>query len=370
MFSGLNSQRHYTSLNLIRGLAALVVLAHHVRNQFFVPFDKIPNPTLPEKAIIFVCGLGPAAVIVFFVLSGFFISSSIIKAAVDNKWSWGKYLIARLSRLYVVLVPALALTLLWDRLGSLWGLPDSTPGRESLPVLFGNLLFLQKIYFPTYGSNDPLWSLSYEFWYYIIFPLIFFAAYDFSAPLYKRISVASLAAILLFVTGKNIAMYFLIWLLGFVLVIIGNQERSPQKPGLLSSFTSILAAVIFLSSLALDRLHLIGSQFLNDAFIGIAFSVFAYALLNIRQEPNNKLYSFAADRLAGFSYTLYLVHFPLVGFLGNSVLKVQNSWNFDLLHMCYGILIIALVIVYAITVWRFTEAKTGMVRFKVTELLS
>ena len=76
------------------------------------------------------------------------------------------------------------------------------------------------------------------------------------------------------------------------------------------------------------------------------------------------------SKLAGFAYTLYLVHFPVVEFLGNSVFKVRKSWNFDFLHMLYGILIMTLILVYSITIWYFTEAKTKRVRLKITELLS
>lgn len=367
---GINSKKHYANLNLIRGLAAITVMLYHVRYEFFVTYDKISNPTLIEKIIIFICDLGHAAVIVFFVLSGFFISSSILKAAINNEWSWKDYFIARCSRLYVVLIPALALTFFWDHLGNLWGFPSYTHGSESWSALLGNLLFLQKIYFPTYGSDDPLWSLSYEFWYYIIFPLIFFAIYSFKVPSYKKIPAISIAIILLFAVGKVITMYFLIWLFGFVLVVISAPEENPKKAGALTMALSILAILFFLLSLVLERLRLIESQFSNDLLIGITFSIFMYTILNFRREPTSKVYSYVTSRLAGFAYTLYLVHFPVVEFLANSVFKVKKSWNFDFLHMCYGILIMASILVYAITVWYFTEAKTRRVRVKITELLS
>ena len=34
-----------------------------------------------------------------------------------------------------------------------------------------NAFFLQTIVGPTFGSNGPLWSLAYEWWYYVLFPL-------------------------------------------------------------------------------------------------------------------------------------------------------------------------------------------------------
>jgi peptidoglycan/LPS O-acetylase OafA/YrhL len=35
--------------------------------------------------------------------------------------------------------------------------------RSTVPVFLGNFLFLQSIVSPVFGSNGPLWSLSYEF---------------------------------------------------------------------------------------------------------------------------------------------------------------------------------------------------------------
>ena len=39
-------------------------------------------------------------------------------------------------------------------------------------AFLGSMAFLQTIYIPTFGSNGPMWSLSNEFWYYIVFPLV------------------------------------------------------------------------------------------------------------------------------------------------------------------------------------------------------
>ena len=91
----------------------------------------------------------------FFVLSGFLISSTVIRSHVLGKWSWRDYAINRATRLYVVLVPGLLLGFFWDRLGS-WlfsaqgiyahSLSDLGPAvplkNLTLGTLLGNLLFL------------------------------------------------------------------------------------------------------------------------------------------------------------------------------------------------------------------------------------
>ncbi len=42
-------------------------------------------------------------------------------------------------------------------------------------VFIGNLLFLQTIAAPTFGTNVPLWSLANEFWYYFMVPIAWLA---------------------------------------------------------------------------------------------------------------------------------------------------------------------------------------------------
>src|SRR5262249_6167162 len=139
----------------------------------------------PLQLWYFGTGLGHQCVMVFFVLSGFFISSSVLRDLRDSNWSWSGYLKNRCSRLYIVLVPALLLTLFWDQLGMDWfntppiyygrgnqNVIQNVMERTSLGILAGNFFFLQTIFVPCLGSNGPLWSLSNEFWYYMLFPCL------------------------------------------------------------------------------------------------------------------------------------------------------------------------------------------------------
>jgi len=61
-------------LDSIRGSAALLVFLNHWRALFFADYAQISHPDLAAKVFYTVTGLGRSAVIVFFILSGFFIS--------------------------------------------------------------------------------------------------------------------------------------------------------------------------------------------------------------------------------------------------------------------------------------------------------
>jgi peptidoglycan/LPS O-acetylase OafA/YrhL len=62
--------------------------------------------------------IGHEAVMVFFVLSGFLVGGSVLKLMSRDLWSWNNYLIKRLTRLWIVLIPALLLGLALDLGGS------------------------------------------------------------------------------------------------------------------------------------------------------------------------------------------------------------------------------------------------------------
>ena len=157
-------------------------------------FCRIRRTTLRTaslKTLYFLTGFGHQAVMVFFVLSGFLISSSILRSLSAGTWSWSGYAISRATRLYVVLIPGLLFGLLWDVLGKslfastgLYTQPLGSFGglvvQDALTAgnFFGTLFFLQTIVCSSFGSNGPLWSIANEFWYYVLFPLGLLAGYS------------------------------------------------------------------------------------------------------------------------------------------------------------------------------------------------
>src|SRR5215510_11507706 len=104
----------YMTVDMMRFLAALTVVWNHAWNLFAPSFDEVTGPWL---AVYRSAGFGPDAVRVFFVISGYWITASIMRKADAGSWTWGSYLIDRLSRLWIVLLPVLALGLLLDLSG-------------------------------------------------------------------------------------------------------------------------------------------------------------------------------------------------------------------------------------------------------------
>ena len=100
------------TLDHLRWISALAVLVGHAREVLFVP--HFPPDALPvwAKALYFVTNFQKEAVIVFFVLSGVLIGGKLMEYAAEPVFPLGRYAVERLTRLYVVLLPALALSLL------------------------------------------------------------------------------------------------------------------------------------------------------------------------------------------------------------------------------------------------------------------
>jgi peptidoglycan/LPS O-acetylase OafA/YrhL len=366
------------SLDLIRALAACAVMVGHLRTLFFVDFLQLSHKSWPLEALYFLTGFGHQAVIVFFVLSGFLISSTVIRSHVLGKWSWRDYVVNRATRLYVVLIPGLLLGFFWDRLGSwlfaakgiyarpLSDLGPAVPLQNLTPGDFlGNLLFLQTILFNTFGSNGPLWSLANEFWYYVLFPVALAAGLAWaSRRLRLAIPFTCLAIFIAAFIGRGILIGFLIWLAGCGLVFLYSrvQVRSRLVALGLLCLASVLSGVSFAVARVLNR-----DPVLSDLEVGLVFTLFLFAVLQFAVRRNSSPYSALVHRFAGFSYSLYVLHFPFLLFFRSWLVPVER-WYPTPAHLLYAAFIGSGSLLFAWLVSLVTEAKTDVARAKLNRL--
>jgi peptidoglycan/LPS O-acetylase OafA/YrhL len=365
-------------LNMIRGLSALAVLFSHVRGLFFQDLKNVVHPDSFTYLLYAVTGLGHQAVMVFFVLSGFFVAGSAIKMA--DRWSWRKYLGNRLIRLYLVLLPALVLTTIVDQvsirmpLGQLYFLhpiyhfnAEPVITAISIPTFLGNALFLQTIVVRPFGSDAPLWSLSNEFWYYILFPLILISFYHRWGTV--RIFYIGLAAALAFLLPSGMVLYFLIWLLGAAMHLV----RRPRLRAPLLSLLRMGSFGVFVLFLILARFNRL-PDVLSDFCVGFSFAMWMFCLLEgapsrivgLRGPLCTRVsvaYSSFANRLAGCSYSVYAINLPLLMFARTAI--TAKPWQPTPAYLTIGLLIGICITVIGYLFSRITEAKTDSVRIKV-----
>jgi peptidoglycan/LPS O-acetylase OafA/YrhL len=283
-------------LDLSRWVAAFLVVVEHLRSFLFT--DRGAQGALGGIAQVFyfLTGFGHSAVMVFFVMSGFLVGGKVLDRLRSDAFSWPKYIVDRLSRLYAVYVLALLLGCALDFLGyhyfNRFGLYDeSFAGRiavinhdfhQSLTpwIFLLNLIMCQTILGPVMGSNGPLWSLANESWYYLAGPLLF--ALLFQKKVWFRLAgTMGLAAIIWFLPWP-ILIYSIVWLLGAGLYFLNRRAAVPLWVSL----------PIFFLCFSVARLQCLKLPYLADFLTGISFAL----VINSAAGSGGRLFAFTRFR--------------------------------------------------------------------------
>ena len=309
---------HSILIAVLRGLAAVEVAAAHLRAQVFPGLKGMQDPTLWYQALAFATGFAHQAVVVFFLLSGWLVGGSFLNR-IHEPHSIKHYAVDRVTRLWIVLIPAFILSLIIAGttnaidLGSVSFAPSN---EYSVMSFVGNLFGVQDMAVPRFASNFPLWSLANETWYYVLFPLLVVSFYGQSTI--SRIASAGMCLLVALSLTGPIVLYFSLWLLGAAFSRIQISASAIQKVGLACLWGAI--AVYF---------RLTGGNDMLDAtsyFRHLIFSMPILLLLSSLQtkaDPENRSLMSAkkaGNFLAGFSFTLYVIHVPLL-------ILLQHLWS-------------------------------------------
>lgn len=222
-------------LDVLRFGAALAVALTHL------PLFMTAKGLVPERS-------GNTAVCVFFVLSGFVMRYVTVTRVTTAR----AYCIDRISRMYSVVLPALALTVLLEWIAQhhaplVFAHAASPFAWRDLPAqMLENLTFT--VGWWDFGTtplaNGAFWSLPFEVVYYALYGLLAYA------PRARWV----LIPLLLLLVGPSIALLFPIWLLGAGLydVYARSQERGTGLR------VSLLVCAGFLATMFLLRHQLLG----------------------------------------------------------------------------------------------------------------
>ncbi|MDB5711498.1 MAG: acyltransferase family protein [Sphingomonas bacterium] len=357
---------------MIRGLAAVEVAIGHLRAFFFVDYEQ-SHGGLMARIFYTVSGLHHEAVMIFFVLSGFLVGGSIIRLNRSGKWRWQNYLLRRLCRLWIVIIPALLLTLIWDSLGARLNpagyqgafypqlLSGPIAGNDlSLKAFVGNLLFLQRIVVHCFGTNGPIWSLANEFWYYLLFPLGLQVVLRKESLLARAAAVVLLGAIYALLPA-SILLYGSVWLFGVLAFLALDHPATSRSAS--HWLVGVVALIALVAALLASRARL---HFDNDFVIGAAFAIALPFMARVG--ASSRAYRRTGFALSEMSYTLYLVHFPLLAF-AYFTLAAPGQWQFSLISIAMFAGILLLVMVYAMAIWWLFERNTDRLRAFVVQCL-
>lgn len=295
----MQSKKFRADINGLRAIAVLSVMFFHF-NQELVPG-------------------GFAGVDVFFVISGFLMTSIIFRGLESNNFSLWSFLKARARRIVPALITIILIVL---ALGYLFFEPLTYQlvGKHG----FSSLLFISNITYANeagYFDADSFsklflhtWSLSVEWQFYIVYPIILLILSKLlSISTLKKIVVIS--AIISFIfciylssVNKTLS-YFMIYTRGWEMLLGGiaflfplsttdNKKRIIEIVGLILIITSFF----------------IFSNSNNWPSYNALLPVFGAYLCIISNNEKTLLSNYAFQKIGLWSYSIYLIHWPFIVF--------------------------------------------------------
>jgi peptidoglycan/LPS O-acetylase OafA/YrhL len=300
-------------LDLLRIVATVTVLVSHV---------AYPRFTDGIYQWIRDLNVGSDAVILFFVISGI-----VIARAAERDGTLSRYAFNRTTRMYSVMIPALLLTFSFDSLG--YGIDPAAylaPFYQPLPLdefLLRGLTFSNQWLVATpvrLGTNGPLWSLSYEVAYYLLFGAMVFLTGALRA---------AIVFILLIVVGLNALLLMPAWLMG---VWLWRRLRAGDVPCLAQGTWLVLAVLPLIAyglalgiSLPERLLHLteallpaampierlrFSNEFVWNGLLGALVTLHLFAMSQLLTDWRHG--TSAIRWLAQASFSVYVTHYPVL----------------------------------------------------------
>ncbi|MET8149638.1 acyltransferase family protein [Actinoplanes sp. NPDC049668] len=304
--------RRVPGLDGIRGLAALYVVVHHCR---LLAFPGYPADTGPGWLGWLIHGR--FAVVVFIVLSGF----SLAVAPARRGWRLDgtlPYARRRARRILPAYWAALTVSALIAT--AVPALPLSTPPTTESMLVYG-LLLQDAIAAP--APNGAFWSIAVEAFLYLMFPLLLLAQRRLGPVATLALVVTPVVAAGLLwpgwstaarATGYTLEMAPLFTLGLLTAGIVAASERVRSLPWL--GLSALAAAPVLTLIVLHDSVWTVSRYYWLDLAAGPAIALFLAAVATRRPARLTRLLeSRPLVALGGFSYSLYLIHMPIVALI-------------------------------------------------------
>jgi peptidoglycan/LPS O-acetylase OafA/YrhL len=350
----MEAKLHNGRLDAARGIAAIVVFSEHTKD---VLLDRLVNWRPATFAMEF---LAVHAVLIFFLLSGYLITKSITGNIDRNgAFSARDYLLSRVTRIYPPLIGTIAICCIVWAIINFFSLPGSVsyglPGdiyraRESYSFQPFEILQALAMRQSMLTVDGPLWTLFIEFQIYLMAMAV--------AVFWQRnrfVKVCSIAiGILAFTFIYDVGHIFLIivWGLGAAAALFPIWRRVALP---LAVVVAIGVAVAAITAPQLFRPA--GASFGCEAIQLALCCLYCVALFGF--EPTRP-YPRILTATGGFSYSLYVVHFPLLLLC----LSLTQNWVGHSLQRAAISMAISVPTVLLITIYfaRIAENQRAFIR--------
>jgi peptidoglycan/LPS O-acetylase OafA/YrhL len=321
----MNSNRNY-GLDYLRAAAIMIVLFNHGLLGFYIDPGKVRFEGLTAS----ISAATVLSIEWLFVLSGFLIGAMMIRSF-EKADGWLKSARDFWLRRWFRTLPNYFLFVLVNLALVSWGLSKGT-------FEYSYLFFSQNLYLPEKTPHffGESWSLALDEWFYFLMPIIIgFLGLIFKSRQHKFIT-ASLLLITLPVVARvlhpltsdffqwdaairRITLYHLDATGWGVLAACVNrwfphwwQEHRHFKAfiGVVSTFIGVMLVVAMVHPGSLDRQGYFASHAFSISLMACGTFLLMPWLTQLQFWPNRM--TWAVDRISLYSYSIYLVHFPLI----------------------------------------------------------
>lgn len=353
-------------LHAVRGFAAFYVVVFHAKyilwsggKEYLLKFPRSEWGIIDYLTfgLDMLSANGTAMVIVFFVLSGFFIAYSFDK----NSWPFKDFFINRAIRIYVpflfsVVLSIAVLLIIKEFVPLLSQLNVNKQFNNNFIFAFSNLNFkgiVSTLFFIPYGNNKYVgynmvyWSLLYEAIFYLLIPLTI----NRLKP-YFILSLLALCVSFFYRNSFPLLRYFLDFSIYFSagLSLFHFMKANPGIRPLNSIFLKFLILISFVGVILLG---LTGLDRLSHILAGILSIILILFIMNYNIRENLIISFF--KKIGVISYSLYLIHFPILILIYAILNKVTGQFVFYGRIYWVGVAIATLV---SFPVYYFIEEKS------------
>ncbi|KEI35417.1 hypothetical protein FRA_34c06320 [Francisella sp. W12-1067] len=288
---------------------------------------------------------------IFFVISGYLISSIIIKDLTNNNFSLKNFYLRRMRRILPALIVVLTISTFFAWLILLPNdLQFYSKSLVTSIMSISNILFYRTLhfgYFNTDSSVIPLlhtWSLGIEEQFYVFWP-IFFIVFCRRAPSRKFLFLITIILLILSMTYfflKSMPQYYYSpfsrafeLLIGCCLAVFINNRNQTSEQYLLN-ITSIASLLLMIFSLFIADVTY-PSIWSVSACLGAALFIYAGSFSNYTPLVNRLLSSKILVGIGVISYSLYLWHWPIIAYV--NYLSINKTYL-----VCIEILLISFIL--------------------------
>jgi peptidoglycan/LPS O-acetylase OafA/YrhL len=179
----------------------------------------------------------------------------------------------------------------------------------------------------------------------------------------QRIASGLLFGAILIFSGWSIGAYFIVWGVGVIAALLPLRMSSSMRAASLTLALPLFFAVMYLEL----KFHV--NRFVGDLMLSGVFLLILWIVLHERQFKVSDFYRRPAQRLSAMSYTLYVVHIPVLYFISAILFPVWAPLAFSVKSVLEVILIDGFVLAAAWVMYVAFERNTSRVRRTVDRFI-